>query len=141
MPAPWHLWLIGIVSLVWNGVGAADYVMTQIQFELYMSQFTEEQRGFFESFPSWVQGSWAMAAWLSVLGSILLLVRSRYAGASFGLALIFMAATFVHNFILAEVRMNEIAGSEALWFTLAIVVVAILLWAYARAMRRRGVLE
>ena len=140
MRAPWHLWLIGIVSLVWNGFGAADYVMTQIQFETYMSQFTDEQRAYFTSFPTWVQGSWALAVWLSVLGSILLLVQSRYAGASFGLSLIFMAATFVHNFVLAEVRMNQIAGSDALWFTLAIVIVAILLWVYARAMRRRGVL-
>ncbi len=140
MRAPWHLWLIGIVSLVWNGFGAADYVMTQIQLESYMSQFTDEQRAYFAAFPSWVQGSWAMAVWLSVLGSILLLVRTRYAGACFGLALLFMGATFVHNFILAEVRMNQIAGSGALWFSLAIVIVAILLWSYARTMRQRGVL-
>ncbi len=114
--------------------------MTQIQFETYMSQFTDEQRAYFSSFPSWVQGSWALAVWLSVLGSVLLLAQSRYAGACFGLSLIFMAAAFVHNFILAEVRMNQIAGAEALWFILAIVIVAVLRWVYARAMRRRGVL-
>ncbi len=114
--------------------------MTQIQFEPYMSQFTDVQREYFSSLPGWVQGSWALAVWLSVLGSILLLVRSRFAGASFGLALLFMAATFVHNFILADVRMNQIAGSAALWFSLAIVIVALLLWSYARAMRQRGVL-
>ncbi len=140
MRTPWHLWLIGIASLIWNGFAAADYVMTQIQFEPYMSQFTDEQRAYFSSFPSWVQGSWALAVWLSVLGSILLLVRSRYAGASFGLALVFMAATFVHNFFLAEMRMDEIAGTEAIWFSLVIAIVAILLWFYARTMRRRGVL-
>ncbi|MGI9389714.1 MAG: hypothetical protein ACR2O1_06630 [Boseongicola sp.] len=140
MRAPWHLWLIGLVSLIWNGFAAADYVMTQIQFEPYMSQFTDIQREYFSGFPKWVQGSWALAVWLSVLGSIFLLLRLRYAGACFGLALIFMAATFVHNFILAEVRMSQIAGTEALWFSLAIAIIAILLWIYARAMRRRGVL-
>jgi len=140
MRAPWHLWLIGIVSLIWNGFNAADYVMTQIQLETYLSQFTDAQRAYFTSFPSWVQGSWAMAVWLSVLGSILLLAQARYAGACFGLALIFMGATFAHNFILAEVRMTQIAGSGALWFSLTIVTVAILLWYYAREMRRRGVL-
>ena len=140
MPAPWHLWVIGIVSLIWNGVGAADYVMTQIQYAPYMSQFTDEQRDYFSSFPSWVQGTWALAVWISVLGSILLLARSRYAGACFGLAIVFMAATFVHNFVLAEVRMNQIAGAEALWFSMAIVVVALGLWFYARAMRHRGIL-
>ena len=140
MRAPWHLWLIGIVSLIWNGFAAADYVMTQIQFEPYMSQFTDVQREYFSSLPSWVQGSWALAVWLSVFGSILLLARSRFAGVFFGLALVFMAATFVQNFFLADVRMDEIAGTEALWFTLVIVIVAVLLWIYARVMRRRGVL-
>ncbi len=140
MRAPWHLWLIGVVSLVWNGFSAADYVMTQIQLESYMSQFTDAQRAYFTSFPSWVQGSWALAVWLSVSGSILLLLRSRYAGACFGLALLFMGATSVHNFILAEISMIQIAGSGALWFSLSIVIVAMLLWFYARTMRQRGVL-
>jgi hypothetical protein len=141
MRAPWHLWLIGVVSLIWNGGGAADYIMTQIQFEPYMKELTVEQRAYFTSFPSWVQGSWAMAVWLSVLGSILLLVRTRYAAACIGLALIFIGVTFVHNFILAEVSMIQIAGSGALWFSLSIVIVAMLLWYYARAMRSRGVLQ
>jgi phosphatidylserine synthase len=115
--------------------------MTQIDFEPYMEQFTTEQLEFFQGFPMWVQGTWAMAVWLSVAGSIFLLLRSRFAEVCFGLSLIFMAATFVHNFILSDVKMNEIAGPEALWFTAAIIVVAILLWIYARWMRQKGVLE
>lgn len=141
MRTPWHIWVIGIVSFLWNSMGAVDYVMTQIRFEPYMAQFTPEQLEFFKSFPAWVQGSWALAVWLSVAGSIFLLLRSRFAGVCFGLSLVFMAATFVHNFILSDVKMNEIAGPEAIWFTAAIIVVAVLLWNYSRWMRRKGVLE
>lgn len=140
MRAPWHLWLIGLVTLAWNGFAAADYVMTQYRYEPYMSQFTPEQLAYFESFPAWVQGTWALAVWLSVAGSLLLLFRSRLAAACFGLALVFMAATFVHNFVLAETKMSDIMGPEAFYMTGAIVVVAVLLWLYARAMVRRGVL-
>ena len=141
MRTPWHLWLIGVLSLLWNGFAAADYAMTQYRFEPYLSQFTEEQLIYFQSFPEWVQATWALAVWLSVAGSVLLLAKSRFSGAAFGLALIFMAATFVHNFGLAETTMAEIMGPEAFYFTGAIVIVAVLLWLYARAMRRRGVLE
>ncbi|NNE80767.1 MAG: hypothetical protein HKN18_10900 [Silicimonas sp.] len=141
MRAPWHLWVIGILSLLWNAMGAVDYVMTQIRYEPYMSQFTPEQLEYFQSFPAWVQGSWAIAVWSSVAGSIFLLLRSRFAGAAFGISLVFMAATFVHNFVLADVKMNEIAGPEAIWFTAAIIVVAVLLWFYARWLRQRDVLE
>jgi hypothetical protein len=40
---PWHLWVIGIVALLWSGMGAMDYVMTQTRNAAYMSAFTPEQ--------------------------------------------------------------------------------------------------
>lgn len=30
---PWHLWLLGIFALLWSGMGALDYVMTQTRNE------------------------------------------------------------------------------------------------------------
>jgi phosphatidylserine synthase len=140
MKAPWHLWMIGIVTLIWNAFGAADYAMTQFAYEPYMAQFTDEQRTYFNGFPTWVQATWAVAVWLSLAGSLALLMRSKLAGVFFGIALLAMAATFIHNFFLADVTMPEIVGPEALWFTIVIIVVAVLLWLYARAMRLRGVL-
>jgi len=35
-PTPWHLWVIGVVALVWSAMGALDYVMTQTRNEAYM---------------------------------------------------------------------------------------------------------
>ena len=34
--APWHLWVVGIVSLLWNAFGAYDFIMTNTQGEAYM---------------------------------------------------------------------------------------------------------
>ncbi|MBT8425572.1 MAG: hypothetical protein KJO67_11395 [Silicimonas sp.] len=141
MRAPWHIWLVGIVSLLWNGMGATDYAMTQFEYGPYLAQFTDEQRAYFQSFPTWVQATWALAVWLSVAGSILLLARSRHAAMLFGVSLICMIATFVHNFGLAEVRMDQIAGTMALWFSILILVVGFGLWIYARQMNKRNVLE
>ncbi|NNE87364.1 MAG: hypothetical protein HKN27_04750, partial [Silicimonas sp.] len=61
MKAPWHLWVVGILTLVWNGFGAADYVMTQMDYAPYMAQFTEVERAYFAGFPTWVQATWALA--------------------------------------------------------------------------------
>ncbi|CAN0601692.1 unnamed protein product [Ectocarpus sp. 12 AP-2014] len=140
MKAPWHLWVIGIVTLIWNGFGAADYVMTQYDYAPYMAQFTDEQRTYFNSFPTWVQAAWALAVWLSVAGSVALLARSRRAASFLGIALVCMAGSFTHNFFLADITMPDVVGSEAIWFTIVIIIVAILLWAYARQMRVIGVL-
>ena len=140
MRTPWHIWLIGILSLLWNAMGAVDYVMTQMKNEAYLESFTPEQLAYFESFPTWVVACWAIAIWSSVLGSILLLLRSRMAVTAFGISFVTMVATAVHNFVLDDVKMHEIAGPEAIWFSLAIFLVALFLWLYSRAMRRRGVL-
>lgn len=48
--APLHLWVVGVLALVWNLIGAMDYVMTQMRNENYMSAFTPEQLDFFTAF-------------------------------------------------------------------------------------------
>ncbi len=48
----WHLWLVGIAALLWNGFGAFDYVMTESHNATYMSLFTPEQIDYFEAFPA-----------------------------------------------------------------------------------------
>ncbi len=135
---PWHIWVVGIVSLLWNAMGALDYAMTQFRVESYMGQFTEEQLAFFYSFPSWVQATWAIAVWGAVLGSILILLRKKLAVPVFWVALIAMVLTSIHNFFLSEVSMTDIAGTGALVFSLAIFVVSVLLVIYATVQSRNG---
>ena len=33
---PWHLWLVGVLSLLWNGFGAFDFIQTTTRGEAYM---------------------------------------------------------------------------------------------------------
>ncbi len=140
MKAPWHLWLVGIVALLWNARGAFDYAMTKLRVESYMANFTVEQLGFFYGFPVWVTVAWAIAVWGSLLGSILLLLRRGLAVMVFAVSFLAMTVTSFHNFFLSEVSMAELMGPAAIGFSAAIFIVAILLIVYARAMRQRGVL-
>jgi hypothetical protein len=140
MKTPWHIWVIGVVSLLWNSGGAFDYLMTNTRNQAYISQFTPDQLDYFYSFPSWFMAAWAIAVWGAVFGSVLLLLRSRHAPAVFALSLLGLIATLVYSFVLSGVSYLEIVGTGGLWFTLAISVVAVLLWLYTRAMRQRGAL-
>lgn len=137
---PWHLWAIGFISLLWNAMGAFDYVMTQTQNEAYLSVFTPEQLSYFTSFPAWVVTAWATAIWTAVLGSILILMRNRFAVLALSVSFVAMVVTCVHNFALSSPTLMDISGPEAGAFSLAIFVVSALLLLYARAQRRRGVL-
>ncbi len=138
-PTPWHLWVIGVVSLLWNGFGAFDYVMTQTANEAYMSSFTPEQLEFFYGFPVWFVALWALAVWGAALGSILLLLRSKYAGPLFMVSLggTIVNAIYTYAFTIGF----EIMGAIGAVFSAVIVLVAALLVIYAKRMERRGVLR
>ena len=70
MRTPWHVWVIGILALVWNSGGAFDYWMTQTNNENYLSMLTEPQRAMLDARPVWFDVSWAIGVWGSVLGSL-----------------------------------------------------------------------
>ena len=136
---PWHLWVIGVVALLWSAMGALDYVMTQTRNEEYMSNFTPEQLSFFLGFPAWVDAAWAIAVWGGVLGALLLLIRRRYAVWVFLASLIAMVITAFQNYVLSN-GMEIIGDAFTLGFTAAIFLVALALFLYARAMQQRKIL-
>lgn len=135
---PVHLWIVGVLAVLWNAFGAYDYLMTQTQNEAYMSQFTPEQLEYFYGFPSWVVAFWALAVWGGLLGTILLLLRKRVAVPVLLGSFLAMVVTAIHNFLLSDGL--EVMGGAGAAFSVLIFAVALGLWLYARAMARRGVL-
>ena len=135
---PKHLWIIGIVTLLWNAMGAFDYLMTQTQNGSYMGQLTPEQLEFFYGLPSWVIAFWAIAVWGGVLGSILLLLRKGLAVPVFTVSFVSMLITAIQNYVFSNAL--EVSGMFGLIFSGVIFLVALGLVLYSRAMRGRGVL-
>jgi len=135
---PKHLWIIAIVTLLWNAMGAFDYLMTQTENEQYMAKFTPEQLEYFYGFPMWFEVFWALAVWGSVLGSVMLLLRNRFAVPVFAVSFVSMVITSVYSYGFSNGF--ELVGAGGLAFSLVIFVVALGLWLYSRAMAARGVL-
>ena len=136
---PVHLWIIGILTLLWNLMGAFDYTATHMKLEFYMSQFSEAQLEYFYGFPAWATAFWALAVWTSLAGSLGLLLRKSWSVLMFGLAVIGLLVTSIYNFGLSNGA--ELMGEGAVIFSAVIWIVAILLLVYARAMAKRGVLS
>jgi hypothetical protein len=137
---PKHLWVIGVVTVLWNSMGAMDFVMTQTKNESYMAAFTPEQLEFFYGFPTWVIAAWAVAVWGGVIGSILLLLRRGEAVRVFLASFVAMVITTIHNYGLSN-GMEVIGDTFSLVFSAIIFVVALALFLYARAMKEQGVLN
>ena len=135
---PVHLWIVGVLALLWNAMGAFDYTATKLQLDFYMSQFSEEQLEYFYSFPTWAVVCWAIAVWSSLLGSVALLMKKAFAAYLFGLAILGMIGTSIYNFVLSNGM--EIMGEGAMTFTVIIWLIALFLYFYSMAMAKRRVL-
>ena len=135
---PVHLWIVGVLALLWNAMGAFDYLATQMELESYMSSFTEEQLAYFYGFPSWAVAFWATAVWGALLGSVGLLLRRKWSVWVFGVSVAAMVVTSIYNFGLSNGA--EVMGSEGLIFSVVIWVISILLLVYAWSQAKRGVL-
>lgn len=139
---PIHLWIVGILSLLWNAGGAMDYVMTRMNDAEYLAAQPEARLMMLEQAPLWFGLTWAVGVWFSVIGSLLLLFRSRFASTAFGLSLLGLIGSSIYTYGIADGgSMLATAGTAAIVFSIAIPVILILLWLYARAMTTKGVLR
>ena len=132
---PWHLWLIGIIGSLWSLIGVISFMLTQLKVEAVMSQYPPQQREYFESFPFWAVAFWAIGVFGGVIGCLLLLLKSRLA---FPVLVASVLGAIVSNlgglFLLGG--MAVMGGASALGFAVFIIIVAVLLAYYARAMEK-----
>ncbi len=128
---PWHIWVVGVLSLIWHAGGAFDYVMSQTRNPKYLEMIPPEQLAFLDSFPTWVTALWAISIWSAVLGSLLLLLRRKLATPVFVISFLGMIGTSVHNIILADPGALDLMNGGQLAFTVAIFVIGILLIIYS----------
>ena len=133
---PWHLWLVGIATLLFNAMGAMSYTMTRLD-KLADLGMTPDQIAFMESYPMWANGLWALGVWGALAGSVLLLLRSRFAVAAMVVALVGLIGTTFYNYALVEIppSMQAPALDVAIW------AVTLFLLFYARRMALAGVLR
>jgi hypothetical protein len=138
---PWHLWAVGIVSLLWNGFGGYDYVMSMTGNLDYfqMMGFGAEEVAWVDAMPAWAKAAWAIGVWVSVLGSLLLLLRSRYAELAFLASFAGAVVSFAYQFSADKPASMESGSAAVMPFVIIILIVA--QWYYAKRQAAAGVLR
>ena len=139
---PWHLWVVGVVSLLWNAFGAFDFVSTITRGEAYLREMNFDQAmiDYFLAMPDWMYVPWTLGVWGAVIGSILLLLRNRYAVWAFALSLIGAVVSLAYGQFMDP---PPLAPDMAMmkWMPFVIMLITVLLFVYAFNMRRKGVLR
>lgn len=147
MPArtPAHLWIVGILSLLWNGFGCFNYFMTRTQGESWIRQMMHTDDGaaimaYLDSFPIWASAGWGLGVWGGLLGSVLLLMRHRFAVPAFAVSLVGAVASNLYQ-LMYPADIPELTGGTNALMPFVIIAIAVALLLYARAQRAKGVLR
>ena len=138
---PWHLWVVGGLSLLWNVFPAIDFTLTTLRSDFWLSQYTPEQLAFVVGAPAWSNICWALGGFGSLLGSVLLLARSRHALTAFLISAIGLLGVTYYQLVQNGAKLKELLGDVPLYFTVTIWVILLALIIYTRAMKKRGVLR
>ena len=105
MKTPWHIWVVGIVTLLWHAGGAYDYLMAKLRTRSYLQMIPEAHRAGFvaylDAMPIWAVSDLGLGVWGAVLGSILILLRSRHAVTAFAVALAGLIVTTGYTYFVA----------------------------------------
>lgn len=142
---PAHLWIVGILSLLWNCIGVIDYSMTRMRNTDYLSAMMPGTDpsvflAYVDGLPLWMSIGWAIGVWGAFLGSILLLMRSRWAVLSFGLSLVGAVLSLIYQLTRGPAPGMATEGVAAM-VPYLIVLIAAGLYYYAWRQRGNGVLR
>jgi len=143
---PWHLWVLGVLSLVWFAGGANDYVMTKLENAEYLGMAAESTGvsveailDYFNNWPLWANICWALGVWGAVAGSLLLLLRSKFAFHALALSLVGLLGSTTYQF--TSDMPEEFRTTGQLIFAAVIWLSVIGMAFYASRMTRAGVLR
>ena len=139
---PAHLWIVGLVATLWNGFGCYNYLMTRMRNTAHIEKMTggdaNAMLAWVDQFPVWAQFGWGLGVWAGLLGSVLLLARSRHAAWVLALSLLGVMLVMGYQLGLAPPQPGA-TGFDPI--PLVVIVIAVGLLLYARTMQRRGVLR
>ncbi len=138
---PWHLWLVGVVAVLFNAIGVFDFAMSMTQGAKYMASagMTPAQIAHYQDMPAWMTVVWAVGVFGALAGSVLILLRNKLAWPVLAVSLAAFLLSLVYTYVLTDG--GKIMG-RSMAITSAVIagLLAFFIW-YARWMTRRGVLR
>jgi hypothetical protein len=134
--APWHLWVIGILAVLWNSSGAYTIVMAQ---QGMLAGVSAGEAAYYAAQLPWFVAVTDVALLGGILGGLALLLRSRMAVVLFAISLVAIVATNGYDLAMGTSRM--FTNTTTVMVTCLIWVLAIVQFLYAMAMKKHGVLR
>ena len=143
---PAHLWIVGLLALVWNGFGCYDYLMTRMRNLDYFRSMAPDvdpnaMLAWVDAFPMYAQFGWGLGVWMGLAGSVLLLARHRWAVPAFALSLLGAVVGLGYQILLAPPPPPPMDTGAMAFMPWVIIGAAALFYYYAHRQKQAGVLR
>ncbi len=141
LKTPWHIWLVGLIAVLFNFIGVFDFVMSMAQGAKYQASagMTPDQIAHYQQMPSWMTVVWAVGVFGAFLASILLLLRRQQAFPVFILSLLAFLVSLLYTYVLTNG--GAVMGQQMAIASTVIAGLLVLFIVYSRYMTLRGVLR
>ena len=128
----WSFWLLGAITLLWNVMGAINFIV-QFNTEI-VAAYRESERVIIADRPVWATAAFALAVFGGALGSLLLLLKKRFAYPVFIVSLLGVIVSMIHALSSGiNFGVDELVG-----ILLMPLAVAAFLIGYAKYAERKG---
>jgi hypothetical protein len=138
---PWHLWLVGVIAVLFNFVGVYDFSMTMARGAEYQASagMTPEQIAHYQGMPMWMMAVWAIGVIGAFVASILLLLRRKLAFPVFVVSLVAFLVSVLYNYVFTNG--GALMGQPMMIASAVIAALLIFFSLYSRNMAVRGILR
>ncbi len=134
-PATWF-WVVNAIALVWNLMGVMAYLAQVMMSPEALQALPENERHLIESVPAWSISAFAIAVWGSTLGSILLLLRKKWATPVFIVAFVGIVVQMYYNVFLS--KSIEVYGPGGMAMPIMVFAIGVFLIWFSRKSTANG---
>ena len=122
---PAWFWVVALLALIWNAIGAWNYIDQVTITKQGLAALDKNIRSVIDARPTWATSSFAIAVWFGLIASILLLMRKSLAVTFFGISLLGVILSMIHDLFLSNFKPS---GSDILLPIIVIVFGVIMAW-------------
>lgn len=132
-------WVIGIIALLWNGMGVNSYLQMAFKTEASTAGMNAEQIALLNDTPAWSTALFAIAVFSGIIAAILFLMRKKMAVTLFVVS--FLTATIQQLYWLFGTNAREVFADMQPYLMPVLVIVLGAFWVwYAKNQKAKGVL-
>lgn len=100
-PPKWY-WVVCILALIWNLLGASAYLQQTMTPDDLLSKMDKAVADLINNRPAWATAAFAVAVWGGVLGSLLLLLKNKLALLVLQLSLVGIIIQMIYNYFISK---------------------------------------